>query len=192
MPGTETDCLPVDENLRAALDYAAMGWPVIPGAAWDGGRFVDPATGRPVDQVRLHPVAEATTDVDVVRRWWGAPGGHVPAVLVVTGPSVGVVSIREDQARTIVGHAWFRSRPTPVAVASGLPVAFFLVRPPNPPDLTRDDVRVFTEGSVLPLPPTTVATISTSWLVSPEECGRVLLPAAELAELLTSLEGTTS
>ncbi|WP_147455236.1 hypothetical protein [Saccharothrix australiensis] len=113
-------------------------------------------------------------------------------VLVVTGPSVGVVSVRRERAEALVGHQWFRHRPTPVATALALPIDFFLVRPPFPPGLTRDDVRIFTDGSVLPLPPTSVAGISISWLVTPDACGRVLLPAVELAELLTSVEAQTS
>src|ERR1051325_10118229 len=101
-------------TMEAALGYAALGWSVLPGAVWSDGALVDPATGDPVDDVALKPRAEATTDVALVREWWSTDGASSPAILCVTGPSFGVVSVGVDRAEAIMAHQWFATRPTPV------------------------------------------------------------------------------
>ncbi|QTR03443.1 hypothetical protein J7S33_31860, partial [Saccharothrix algeriensis] len=58
-----------DRYQRAALGYVELRWPVLPGGVLHEGRLVDPVTEDPVANVNLHPTNEATTDVDLVRRW---------------------------------------------------------------------------------------------------------------------------
>ncbi|MBW4719657.1 hypothetical protein [Saccharothrix obliqua] len=84
------------DPLTAALAYAEMGWPVVPGAVWREGGFIDPASGEPADEVVLRPIE--TADLDVVREWWSAPGLHAPTVLAVTGPTLGAVTVHESLA----------------------------------------------------------------------------------------------
>ncbi|WP_202919165.1 hypothetical protein [Saccharothrix deserti] len=59
-PGTRQN------TLQAALDYAAFGWPVVPGAVWHDGGFADPADEQPVADPCLRPVEAATTDAALV------------------------------------------------------------------------------------------------------------------------------
>ncbi|WP_158842510.1 bifunctional DNA primase/polymerase [Saccharothrix deserti] len=173
--------------LQAALEYAALGWPVIPGAVWHDGRFADPADEQPVTSPFLRPIDAATTDPALVREWWSAPGLHAPNVLTMTGPGLGAVSVYESLVDAIVDHRWFSTRPTPVLAIPGMPLAYFLVRPPIPITLPSDEARVLAEGTTLPLPPSTIGSRSATWLVSPEQAGNVLLIGDELADLIRSL-----
>ncbi|KOX11862.1 hypothetical protein ADK67_48265 [Saccharothrix sp. NRRL B-16348] len=70
--------------LQAALDYAALGWPVVPGAIWHDGRFTSPVDERPVTSPCLRPIEEATTDAASVWEWWSVRGLHEPNVFTVT------------------------------------------------------------------------------------------------------------
>ncbi|GAA1265775.1 hypothetical protein GCM10009634_06370 [Saccharothrix xinjiangensis] len=54
--------------MTAALVYAGMGWPVIPGAVWRNGKFVDPASGEPADKIVLRPIDTAT--IGETRAMW--------------------------------------------------------------------------------------------------------------------------
>ena len=79
-PGTATpecneDPAAKSSPLKAALDYAQRGWPVLP-LCWPGPQG-DCGCGRghPPDQVGKapltpHGVKDATTDPDTIRTWW--------------------------------------------------------------------------------------------------------------------------
>ncbi|MEU4803073.1 bifunctional DNA primase/polymerase [Actinosynnema sp. NPDC023587] len=175
------------EELRKALEYAEMGWPVLPGAVWHDGHFVDPANGEPTESAMLRPIDTATTDPDLIHEWWSSDGLQVPAVLGVTGPKLSAVTVYETLAEVILGHKWFATRPTPMLGLAQMPLAYFLVRPPVPVVMVRDDVRVLPEGTTLPLPPTAVGQAAASWLVSPEEAGNVLLLGDEFADMVAGL-----
>ncbi|CCH35216.1 bifunctional DNA primase/polymerase [Actinosynnema sp. NPDC047251] len=173
---------------QAAVSYAKLGWPVLPSAVWHDGAFVHPVTGEPVDDVPLRPREEATTDVALVHQWWNAGGDFSPAILGVTGPAFGVVSVSADRTEQIMVHRWFTTRPTPVLVMPGMPIALFVVRPPFPAGFGQDEIRRFSDGSLVPLPPTTAGETTATWLVSPWETEGKLLVAREFAELLNNLE----
>ncbi|MGM1064471.1 bifunctional DNA primase/polymerase [Saccharothrix sp. Mg75] len=173
---------------RAALDYAALGWPVLPGAIWREGRFVDPVTGGPVTSPYLRPVAEATTDTALIREWWSVPGPDAPLVLTVIGGAVGAVSVYESLVEAVVEHPWFTARPTPVLLIPAMPFAFFLVRPPLSQVPFSDEARVVNDGVTLPLPPSAMSETAVTWLVSPEEAGNVLLLGDELGDLIRTLK----
>ncbi len=102
------------DNVRAALDYAALGWPVVPGAVWRDGCFADPMDERPITSPFLRPIDEATTDADVVRKWWSSSGLREPNVFAVTGSGLGAFTVFESLAEAIAGHPRFTGRPTPV------------------------------------------------------------------------------
>ena len=65
-------------TLRAALDYAGRGWPVVPGAVWRKGHFADPTDGEPVLSPHLQPLAEATTVLLSDHASVGATGMPLP------------------------------------------------------------------------------------------------------------------
>lgn len=174
----------VQGALRAALSYAALDWPVLPGAVWRDGQFVDPADGLPAPGVALRPAGAATTDSSVVRGWWSAGDLHAPSVLVLTGTALGVVSVYGSLVDSITGHPRFRTRPTPVLTLPEMPLAYFFARPPLPSVAIHDAARVLPGGTTLPVPPTSLGGSTASWLVSPEEAGNVLLLGDELADLI--------
>lgn len=148
---------PPHTALQAALDYAALGWPVVPGAVWRDGRFVSPVDERPVTSPCLRPVEEATTDTTSVREWWSVPGLHEPNVFTVTGPDLGAFMVAERLVMALADDPGFAVRPTPVLA---LP---------------------------MPLPPSALGTTSAIWLITPEQAGEVLLPGEELADLIQRL-----
>ena len=185
MVSSTSDTQPPD-GLEAALEYARLGWPVIPGAVWHEGRFVDPNDGQPTASVTLRPVGSATTDPELIRSWWSESGLHVPTVLGVVGHGLGVVSVYESLVDCIVDHQWFATRPTPVLGIPGMPLAYFLVRPPVPLMLARDEVRVLADGTTLPLPPAALGDTAATWLVSPADTGNVVLLGDEFAGLVAA------
>lgn len=174
--------------LRAALDYAALGWPVIPGAVWRDGRFVDPADGRPVANPCLRPVEHATTDPALVHEWWSAPGPRQPNVFTATGSGLGAFMVAESLVVALVDSPWFAARPTPVLAFRNMPLAYFLVRSPMPSVLLSDAARVLAPGTSMPLPPSTLETTAAIWLVTPEQTGNALLSGDDLADLIQWLE----
>jgi hypothetical protein len=177
----------ITDPMTAALAYAEMGWPVIPGAVWRNGKFVDPVSGELADKIVLRPIETATADLDVVCQWWSVPGLHAPTVLAVTGPTLGAITVHESLVEAVLDHHWFATRPTPVFAIPGMPMAYFLVKPPCPLTLVRDEVRVMAEGTTLPLPPASIGETQAMWLVTPEEAGNILLLADEFDDLLRSV-----
>ncbi|GAB2957605.1 bifunctional DNA primase/polymerase [Saccharothrix stipae] len=175
-------------TLQAALEYAALGWPVIPGAIWHDGRFADPVDELPVAGPCLRPIREATTDASLVREWWSRPGLHEPNVFTVTGPGLGAFALTESLVMALAEDPWFAGLPTPVLALPHLPIAYLLVRPPLPAVLLGDDARVVDAGMPLPLPPSAFGTTPVIWLVTPEQAGNRLIPGDALADLVQSYE----
>jgi hypothetical protein len=178
---------PPPTALQAALDYAALGWPVVPGAVWRDGRFVSPVDERPVTSPCLRPVEEATTDTTSVREWWSVPGLHEPNVFTVTGPDLGAFMVAERLVMALADDPGFAVRPTPVLAFHHMPPAYFLVRPPVQSLPAGDEARVLAAGLPMPLPRSALGTTSAIWLVTPEQAGEVLLPGEELADLIQRL-----
>ncbi|MGW4112581.1 bifunctional DNA primase/polymerase [Actinosynnema sp. NPDC004786] len=185
---TSTPDNPPPTTLQAALSYAELGWPVLPGAVWKGGHFADPATEQPVTSPCLRPIEEATTDAELVAEWWSTPGLHEPNVFTVTGPEVGAFAVADSLVMALADDPWFSKLPTPVLAFPNMPIAYFLVRPPLPSVLLSDEARVMEAGMPMPLPPSALETTPVTWLVTPEQAGNRLMPGDVLAGLVQSFE----
>ncbi|ROP38999.1 bifunctional DNA primase/polymerase [Saccharothrix texasensis] len=186
MPRTTPDTR--RSTLEAALDYAALGWPVIPGAIWKDGHFADPVTEQMVTSPCLKPIEEATTNAEQVAEWWSASGLHEPNVFTVTGPQVSAFAVAESLVMALADNPWFAAFPTPVLAFPNMPLAYFLVRPPVPSLLMSSDAQVVEAGMPMPLPPSALETTPVLWLVTPEEAGNRLMPGDALADLIQSFE----
>jgi Bifunctional DNA primase/polymerase, N-terminal len=175
-------------TLRAALDYAALGWPVIPGAIWHDGHFASPIDELPVTSPCLRPIEDATTDSELVREWWSTPGLPEPNVFTVTGSELGAFAVAESLVMALADNPWFAAFPTPVLSFPNMPLAYFLVRPPVPSVLLSSEAQVVAAGMPMPLPPSALETTSVIWLVTPEQAHNALMPADALADVIQSYE----
>ncbi|MFC6093375.1 bifunctional DNA primase/polymerase [Saccharothrix lopnurensis] len=175
-------------TLQAALHYAEPGWPVLPGAIWKDGHFANPADELPVTSPCLHPIEAATTDAELVRAWWSAPGLHAPDVFTVTGPELGAFAVAEPLVMALADDPWFSKLPTPVLAFPNMPLAYFLVRPPVPSMLMSHEARGVEARVPLPLPPSGLETTPVLWLVTPAQAGHHLMPADALVDLIQSYE----
>lgn len=175
-------------KLQAALDYAALGWPVIPGAIWHDGCFVHPADEHPVNSPCVQPIEDATTDADLVRKWWSTPGLHEPNVFTVTGTRLGAIMVAESLVMTLADDPRFTVSPTPVLTFPDMPIAYFLVRPPVPSVLLSNEARIVEDGMPMPLPPSTLDTTPVIWLITPDQTGNILMPGDVLADFIQSYE----
>jgi hypothetical protein len=182
-PGTRTPT-----TSQAALSYAELGWPVLPGAVWHDGHFADPVGGLPVTNPCLRPSDEATTDVALVMEWWATPGWREANVLTVTGSNLGAFAVAEPLVMALADDPWFAALPTPVLAFPNVPIAYFLVRPPMPSVLVSTNAWVVDEGMPMPLPPSRIDTTPVIWLVTPQQAGNVLIPGDVLADLIQSYE----
>jgi hypothetical protein len=186
------NAVPTHTTSQAALDYAEMGWPVLPGAIWHNGHFADPTDEMPVTSPCLAPVEKATTDAALVRGWWSTPGLHEPNVFTVTGTDLGAFAVAEPLVMALAEDPWFAALPTPVLAFPNMPIAYFLVHPPVPSVLLSKQARVVDVGMPVPLPPSALDTTAAMWLVTPEQAGNRLMPADELADLIQAVERKTA
>lgn len=168
---------------RAALQYAARSWDVVPGAAFRGARFRCDDPGCPT--VGCHPATEfwqdmATHDRALVQAWWR----RTPyAVLLPTGRAFDVIDVP-----ALLGM-WVTRRPHPpgpVAVSASGRWLFFVRRGDAlRPDLAEQlDVVLHGRGSWVAAPPTREPTGRARWQVSPVEVGWRLPGSYAVQELL--------
>ena len=177
---------------RAAISYAAHGWPVTPGAWLTGHRF---ACGRPDCPIMSgHPALEswadnATTDLGRVQAWWRR---RPYAVLLTTGGPVDALEVPAVLGRRVLDPAGGADSVGPVAVtAAGR--YMFLVRAGVPLRTELDsqsDIVRHGPGSWIPAAPSRLPDGPVRWAVDPERTGW-RLPDAELVQtLLTGALGT--
>ncbi|MFB9930307.1 bifunctional DNA primase/polymerase [Amycolatopsis halotolerans] len=170
--GSRSRCLAGDHGaalraLRAAAEnYAARGWPVLPGPVCDGLTSWDPVTlellgGRETAVSR----SGATVDRRVISEWWSA---HRQAILAPVG--------RQFEVLRTTAHLGWR---TLAAFEGGLPLgpvalsphgAYFFVesgiradREPAP------GVEVLAPGDLVVLPPSRVVSGVVWWRISPAD-----------------------
>jgi hypothetical protein len=107
----------VTDLLDAALDYARRGWPVFP---------VEPGGKRPLGRLVPHGLKTATTDHEVIRRWWRAePRANVG---LVTGAHFDVLDLDGPDALDAFENAGPVGN---VTFVDGLPVHEFDVDGPT-------------------------------------------------------------
>lgn len=156
---------------RQAQRYAEHGWAVTPGACLTGHRFDCGRPGCPI--MMCHPAMEAwedtaTTDDDLVHRWWRR---RPYSVLLVTGRRFDALEVPAALGLRVLGSARLhRAGIGPVAVtAAGRWMV--LVRPGAPlrSELAhRLDVVRHGHGSWIPAPPSRMLEGPVRWAVPPE------------------------
>ena len=169
---------------RSTGRYVAAGWPVLPGAWWDGHRYRCPElTCRTTG---LHPAHQsASADPAVARAWWAA---HPYTVLLPTGNAVDVLAVPGWAGRRVWRRLHLRGVPVPAASLPG--GDWLLFTAPSPAAPPADDVatRVVHHGagSWVPVPPSALDRGPVRWEHAPW-VGDWTLPRSEvvLAALAT-------
>ncbi|GGN80107.1 DNA primase [Actinoplanes lobatus] len=164
---------------RAALRYAAHGWPVMPGSYLTGNRFDCGRPGCPI--TGCHPaidswVTSATDDPARITDWWRR---HPYTVLLTTGTAFDVLEVPAS-----LGRHGPDAGPVAVTPAGSW---MFLVQPGTAlrPELERrlDVVRHGT-GSWIPVPPSRTADGPVRWEVPPGRSQWRLPDSARVQERL--------
>jgi hypothetical protein len=155
---------PTESLLRAAVAYAELGWPVLPGPVCDGLVSWHPATlerwgcCEAVVDDKL-----ATTDSILIARWWAH---HPHIILAVTGTQFDVLRVPTPLASAAAG---LMSAPFgPVAMAAD-GVRFFIEPGATlAPELTKvRGIELLQLGGLQPLPPSRVKPGVVSWWIPP-------------------------
>ena len=180
---------------RAALRYAAHGWPVTPGACLDVHRFDCGRPGCPI--MACHPAMEswedeASADAVRVNAWWRR---RPHTVLLATGWKFDVLEVPAALGLRALGaarlHADIRGLEHedargPVAVTpSGR--WMFLVRPGAPLRSELDsclDVVRHGRGSWIPAAPSRMPDGPVRWATSPDRAGWRLPGSATVQAML--------
>ncbi|WP_091305653.1 bifunctional DNA primase/polymerase [Amycolatopsis tolypomycina] len=150
--------------LDAAVAYAELGWPVLPGPVCDGLASWHPVTVEPLGC--CEPTADdeqATTDLTVIAEWWAL---YPRIILTAVGELFDVLRVPTPAASQITG---LMSLPVgPVALAAD-GVRFFIERGAAlAPELTKvHGVELLRPGGLTPLPPSRVKPGVVSWWISP-------------------------
>lgn len=167
-PEQQSDKL--SEVCRAALTYAEHGWPVLPGSAWNGRRFVIPGTMHVTDGIRPSvPRNHATTEAAAITAWWDVTGRLVPSVLIRSGLSFDVVSAPRSIGERVVREEKFRRNAGPVIYRIDTGRMFFIVEPDERPSPNEPGgIELLRSGSWVVAPPTRVRGANVRWWVSPE------------------------
>ncbi len=164
---------------RAAHRYAAHGWPVVPGAVWDGQRF---NCGSDCRTVACHPDRagwEHTASVDPgqIAYWWrDAP--H--ALLLATGHTFDVLDLPGW-----LGHPLLAGPAGGPVVRMPTGRYLFLVRPGGtlrPRLANHAAVVLHGRGSWLPAPPTLLAEGPVRWLIAPRHTEWCLAALSQIQE----------
>ncbi len=153
---------------RAAVRYADHGWPVLPGAFLDRGRYT---CGPMCPTVACHPAVvatpgEASYERDELEQWWSSAAF---SVLLATGAAFDVIEVP-----AALGTAALRAAPPGPVAANPNGNWMFFVAPGDPlrPELAgRLDMVLHDAGSWVPAPPTYTPLGRVRWEVSPEAVG---------------------
>ena len=158
-------------SLRAAAEqYAALGWPVLPGPVCDGLTTWHPASHAPLGpREPTVPRCEATVDRGVVSRWWSV---HRQTILAPAGRRFDVI-----RAPGLLGWdalaAFDGGAPLGPVALSPHGVLFF-AEPGTVVDLHLDSVpgvEIVSPGVLVALPPSRVVAGAVRWRISPLDRG---------------------
>jgi hypothetical protein len=158
---------------RAALRYAAHGWPVTPGAWLSGHRFACGRPGCPI--MTCHPALESWEDsasvfAPAIHDWWRS---HPHTVLLATGSAFDALEVPAALGVRVLGTARLRSLALgPVAVTAAGRWTF-LVRPGMPLRSELDqrmDIVRHGLGSWIPAAPSRLLEGFVRWAVGPDQC----------------------
>ena len=171
---------------RAAQRYAAHGWDVMPGAAFNGERHRCDDPGCPT--FGCHPALEGWTDAasrdsSLVVTWWHR---NPYTVLLPTGREFDVLEL-PTRLGVVVARGPI---PAPVAV-TGTGSYLIFVSPGDPlrPELARSvDVVLHGRHSWVAAPPSRDLAGRVRWEVSPEEVGWQLPDSYAVQRLLVDLQ----
>ncbi|WP_025360181.1 bifunctional DNA primase/polymerase [Kutzneria albida] len=179
------DPVPQRQFRRAALDYAAHGWPVVPAAHFDGRRYV--CVQVDCEEDGPHPVwrlwqDRASTDPATVSSWYRL---FSFAVALATGVVFDVLELPESAAIRVQAALTEAGHTTPVAVWRERECRLFWTRPGlDPAAVTVPGARVRGAGNWVPAPPTPTRRGAVQWAVSPEQAEwQPVEPAALIAAL---------
>ncbi|MDV6014016.1 hypothetical protein [Haloechinothrix sp. LS1_15] len=174
---------PEHARLReAAVDYAAHGWGVIPGAACDGLRYLRGHTGDPAPG--LVPVlrgARTLRDPRRVWHWWSlAPY----SILARAGEQLTVLYLPVWLATATLTHASDRGPVCPVML--GPHGAALVITPGIAPPAGIPDLAVAQPGELIPLPPTRTLAGTLTWHIHPNQTGWQPGPAEHIYTTATT------
>jgi hypothetical protein len=177
---------------RAALRYAAHGWPVTPGAWLSGHRFACGRPGCPI--MTCHPALEswedsASTAASTVHGWWRS---HPHTVLLATGGSFDALEVPAALGLRVLGRARLMGHAGPVAKTAA-DRWMFLVRPGVPLRSELDhrvDIVRHGRGSWIPAAPSQMLEGMVRWAVRPEQCAWHLPDATVVQALLADALGS--
>lgn len=168
--GSRSRCLARDHgaalgSLRAAAEqYAARGWPVLPGPVCDGLTNWHPVSFELLGgREPTVPRSEATADLRVVSGWWSV---HRQAILAPVGQHFGVLRAPTHLGWRVLA-AFGGGRPLgPMALSPH--GAFFFVEPGlrGEHDLA-SGIEVVPPGDLVVLPPSRVVSGVVWWRISP-------------------------
>lgn len=174
-------------ELRAeAIGLAGRGWPVVPGACVTDERVGD-GVGRELRPVPVDPDwcdrASANPE-EVAAKWAEAPYG----LLVSTGTVLDALEVDAEVGKRAAGLLRSIGRPAPIlALPDGS--WLFLTRAAGEMSAElgdRNEVRLHSVGSWIPLPPTPFASGTVHWRVKPTAWGWRLPDSGLIHEVLSS------
>jgi hypothetical protein len=182
-------------SFRAACGYAMNGWPVLPGSAWNGYRFVVPGTMKVTEGIRpFVPRNYATLNVDTIMSWWNVQGSLWPSVLIRSGDAFRLLSTTVDIGENVLADSYFDEHAGPVILRPDIGRVFFLVRPnPEFPDGIRvaKDTELMAAGAWTAAPPTQTNDHHVRWLITPGDADWRPAPLEVIREVLTTISGQT-
>ncbi|AOS62848.1 hypothetical protein TL08_10165 [Actinoalloteichus hymeniacidonis] len=143
---------------------------MIPGARWNGTKYIRPDSGlRVPGLLPIVPHTEATDRQAQIERWWNAAPF---SVLVAAGRGFAVISVPAELGVAAARFSVFRDSPTPTLVHPEGRILFLV----EPIKALRLELRSFRSvflmepDSVFPVPPTITGSGPVRWWFPPDAC----------------------